>query len=273
MTEIDTGSSQPGNFVSVNGIKMYYEDHGEGPPIVLLHGGTGTASLNWEAYYPIFSQDFRVIAPDSRGHGRTNNPSGEWSYEVMADDIVEFIKELGLQKPYICGWSDGGQIGLDLAIRYPGLASAYIVGGVVKKNSEEKLQPFREIGFVGPGEINFNQYENALPEWVEILRAVHSHQGAEYWKELLTGISSLWMTPFNYTDDLAKILDPTLIIIGDRDQFIPVEEAVLMYRLIPNAELVVLPNADHSLSRTRVKEFSETALEFIKRQSTANLPQ
>ena len=162
---------------------------------------------------------------------------------------------------------------MDLAIRYPGLASAYIVGGVGKENSEENLQPFREIGFVGPGEIDFNQYENARPEWVEILRAVHSPQGAEYWKELLTGISSLWMTPFNYTDDLAKILDPTLIIIGDRDQFIPVEEAVLMYRLIPNAELVVLPNADHSLSRTRVKEFSETALEFIKRQSTANLPE
>lgn len=272
MTKIDTGPSQQGNFVLVNGIEMYYEDHGEGHPILLLHGGTGTASLNWEAYFPIFSQDFRVIAPDSRGHGRTNNPSGEWSYQLMADDIEALIKALDLQKPYICGWSDGGQIGLDLAIRYPGLASAYIVGGVSKDNPDENLQSLREIGFIGPGEVNINQFEKTEPEWAEILRVDHSTQGAEYWKELLTGISSLWMTPFNYTDDLGRILDPTLIIHGDRDQFSPLEEVLEVYRLIPNAELAVVPNADHSLSRTRVKEFSEITLDFIMKHTSSNLP-
>jgi pimeloyl-ACP methyl ester carboxylesterase len=268
MTKMESDNPKDGNLISVNDIEMYYEDHGAGPALLLLHGGTGS-SKGWEGYFDTFFEGYRIIAPDLRGHGRTNNPSGEWNYSIMADDIASFIKELDLQKPYICGWSDGGQIGLELAIRYPGLASAYIVGGVSKENPNENLQPLREIGFVGPGEVNINQYEIARPEWVKILRAIHSPQGAEYWKELLTGISRLWMTPFNYSnDDLAKIIESTLIIIGDRDHHIPVETAVALYRMIPNSDLAVLPNADHYITRTHVKEFSNLVLDFINRHSS-----
>jgi pimeloyl-ACP methyl ester carboxylesterase len=121
--------------------------------------------------------------------------------------------------------------------------------------------------------VNFNQFENAMPEFAELLRGIHSPQGAEYWKELLTGISKMWLTPLSYTnDDFINNLESTLIIIGDRDQLIPVEDAVIMYRLIPNAELAIVPNADHSLSLTKVKEFSDIALEFLRRHTTENLP-
>ena len=273
MTSIESDNLKDGNSISVNGIEMYYEDIGQGPPLLLLHGGTGNASINWEAYYPAFSKEFRVIAPDIRGHGRTNNPLGELSYKLMADDIAIFIKEIGLQKPNICGWSDGGQIGLELAVRYPGLASAYIVGGVSKDFSDEYIQSLREIGFEGPGDFNINLFKNAFPERVELLRSIHSSQGADYWKELLTVISTLWLTPLTFTDDdFINILESVLIIIGDRDQFTPVEDAVAMYRLIPKVDLAVIPNADHSLPRTNVKEFSDITLEFIKRHATANLP-
>ena len=272
MAEIDAGSSQHGNFTTVNGIEMYYEDHGVGKPLVMLHGGTGTASGNWESYFPVFSQEFRVIAPDCRGHGRTNNPSGEWSYRVMADDIAALITDLELHKPNICGWSDGGQIALELAMRYPGLASAYIAGAVWKDLSDSYLQSLRDWGFEGPGEVNFDQIERATPEYVEMLRESHSPQGEEYWKELLTGISTMWFTPLNYTDqDFRKISAAMLILIGDRDQFIPVEDAFTMYRLIPNAELAVVPNADHSFPRTSVDMFAGTVLEFLKRHNSGTL--
>jgi pimeloyl-ACP methyl ester carboxylesterase len=116
------------------------------------------------------------------------------------------------------------------------------------------------------------RFENAMPEFVELLRGIHSPQGAEYWKKLLTGISKMWLTPLRYTnDDFINILESTLIIIGDRDQFIPVEDAVAMYRLIPNAELAIVPNADHFLSQNKVKEFSNIALEFFGRHTTENL--
>ena len=176
MTKIDADPTEHGHFASVNGIEMDFVDHGEGDPLVMLHGGTGTALGHWSPYIPTLSQKFRVIAPDCRGHGRTNNPLGEWSYDLMADDIAALIMDLGLQEPSICGWSDGGQIALELAMRYPGLASAYIVGAVSKDFSDSYLQSLRDWGFEGPGEVNIDQIQRVTPEYVEVLREFHSHQ-------------------------------------------------------------------------------------------------
>lgn len=273
MTKLDADPTEHGHFATVNGIEMFFIDLGEGDPLVMLHGGTGTALSHWSPYLPTLSQRFRVIAPDCRGHGRTNNPPGEWSYGLMADDIAALIKDLGLQQPSICGWSDGGQIALELAMRYPGLASVYIAGAVSKDSSDSYLQMLQDWGFEGPGEVNLDQIQRATPEYIEMLREAHSPQGSEYWKELLTGISTMWLTPLNYTDeDFRKISATMLILIGDRDQFIAVEDAVAMYRLIPNAELAVVPDADHSLPRTRIDTFSDTVMEFLTRNSARTVP-
>ena len=267
MTEMEADNLNAGNFISVNGIEMYYEEHGAGPTLLLLHAGAGTSKV-WQDYFNTFSENYRVIAPDSRGHGRTNNPSGEWNYSIMADDIAALIKELDLHKPHICGWSDGGQIGLDLAIRYPDIASSYIIGGASKDNSEVDFEALKEKGYHGPGNVKFNQIENNAPDFVELLRSFHSSQGAEYWKELLIELSKLWwFTPFKYDDDaLSKIQVPVLFVIGDRD-FIPVETVVAMYRLVPNSDVAVVPNADHSIPRTQVKQFSSLVLDFIDRHT------
>ena len=146
------------------------------------------------------------------------------------------------------------------------LASAYIVGAVWKDFSDSYLQSIKDLGFESPGEVNFDQVQTTTPEWVEAMRELHSHQGSEYWKELLTGISTLWLTPMNYTDeDFRNISSTMLIIIGDRDQFIPVEDAVAIYRLIPNTELAIVPNADHSLSRTKIDIFTDVVVDFLNR--------
>src|SRR4026209_1320768 len=110
--------SLKGSYVKANGLNMYYEEYGSGEPLVLLHGGMRTGK-NFEHLIPAFSKHFRVIAPDSRGHGRTDNPSGEFSYRLMADDMAAFIDALKLNQPSICGWSDGGQIALELGMHYP----------------------------------------------------------------------------------------------------------------------------------------------------------
>ena len=102
-----------------NDIEMYYAVFGEGDPILLIHGGLGSANV-WEAQVAALSARYQVVVADSRGHGRSTRTSGQFlHYRNMADDYVALLDQLGIQKVALVGWSDGAIIGLDIAIRYP----------------------------------------------------------------------------------------------------------------------------------------------------------
>src|SRR5438876_4676807 len=95
-----------GQYVAANGIKLFYEERGSGHPLLLLHGGSSTHS-DWQSQLPAWAPHFRAIMPDNRGHGRTVNPGGALTYEVMAEDALALIEALELEKPIVCGWNDG----------------------------------------------------------------------------------------------------------------------------------------------------------------------
>jgi pimeloyl-ACP methyl ester carboxylesterase len=116
-----------GRSIDVNGAALYYEEHGEGAPLLLIHGGL-SSSAQWEPVVPELAGGFRVITPDSRGHGRSTNPPEELSYALIADDVAALIAALGLRGPVVGGWSDGGQVTLELGARHPEIAGALIVG-------------------------------------------------------------------------------------------------------------------------------------------------
>ena len=120
---------QTENFVIANGNKIYYESFGSGKSLIFLHGAMGTSQV-WKPYVPTLSNDFNMILPDVRGHGKTENPGKKIDLHLMADDIAALIDALKLDKPFLCGWSTGGDIGLDIAMRYPNCVSRLIVGGV-----------------------------------------------------------------------------------------------------------------------------------------------
>src|SRR2546425_8453815 len=103
------GSAPPGQYVQANGINIYYEQHGSGEPLLLLQGGVVSHSM-WEKHIPIFAQHYTVMAPDSRGHGRTTNPLDTMSYRLLARDTTAFIRALSLDRPLVCGYLDAGQI-------------------------------------------------------------------------------------------------------------------------------------------------------------------
>lgn len=111
-------------FVEANGIKIHYVEEGEGPPLLLIHGG-GLTAKSWQGLAKEASRYFRVIMPDSRGHGLTNNPQGTFSYDLMTEDMAAFVKALKLEKPLVVGYSDGGMVVLKLTSRYPDLARCY----------------------------------------------------------------------------------------------------------------------------------------------------
>jgi pimeloyl-ACP methyl ester carboxylesterase len=267
---LETSPTLPGQTLPVNGLELYYEEAGAGAPLLMLHGGTATGR-SWYPYLPALQPHFRVILPDSRGHGRTNNPAGVLSYRRMADDIAALVQALGLTRPFIFGYSDGGQIALELGLRYPDLAGALILGGATYHFSPAYYAAVNAFPFIHQGAVDLDGLVRGAPEWAAELQADHGRpDDPDHWKTLLQQIVPLWLAPLDYTlADLSAITAPTLLLVGDRDEGVPVEQAVEMYRAIPHAALAVLPNADHGsagwLPTGPNPLFTASVLSFLQR--------
>ncbi len=257
--------------IIANGINTFYLEQGEGYPIILLHGGLSTAKINWGNLIPKLSKNFHIIAPDYRGHGKTDNPTGKLSYKLIADDIAELITVLNLEKPLICGQSDGGQIALELALNYPELIKAIVVSGVLIKISESYIKSLNEIGFLNPGVVNFEIFENFFKEYIPVLQEAYSPvYGLDYWKKFMVEISKVWLSHEEFLGEKIKnITLPVLIVHADHDD-IPVEEAVEIYRLIPYSELAIAPNSDHMLPTNNSELYYALISNFLRRYGTIN---
>lgn len=273
MHQPTTVDHPPGFYMPANGLDIYYEEYGQGgseQSLILLHGGTATLQ-SWQEHIPAFAAHFRVIALDSRGHGKTNNPAGELSYRMMADDVAAFVRALDLHKPLVFGYSDGGQIALELGIRYPDLTQGLVLGGTCYRFSAQYFAALKGFGVDKPGSVpfDFERMQSEQPEWVQYLQAEHTRADQpDNWKIVMEQIAKLWWNVQDYgLADLKKITTPTLILVGDRDEGVAVEQAVEMYRGIANAELAILPNASHG-------DLNETAdrlvVEFLKRHTGGN---
>lgn len=232
--------------VQVNGMTMRYQVSGAGEPLILLHGGTATLE-SWGMHLPAFVQHFTVYALDSRAHGQSDNPSGTLSYAQMADDVAAFITAMGLERPMVMGYSDGGQIAMALGMNHPTLARALVISGAFYKMTPKYFEGMHEIGFPSPGEVDFERFERENGEWIEYLKKDHVREGElDYWKTLMRQISLLWSTPIAYTAaEVARIEVPALVAVGDRDESADMEQEVELYRMLPKGELLVFPNANH----------------------------
>jgi pimeloyl-ACP methyl ester carboxylesterase len=234
-----TITTPQGAYVRANGLNIYYEQHGSGEQLLLLHGGTGTCRW-WDAHIAFLAEYFQVFALDSRGHGKTDNPTGTFSYRAMGDDVAAFIQELHLQQPLLVGFSDGAQIALEIGIRYPTLVRALILTGVYSRLTESGMHSMYAFGVEGPNKVNYERMERDLPGLVQFWQAQHAVYGHDSWRTLLDQISEMWYSPLGYVEaDLQGVTAPTLIALGDRDGFSPVEEALYnpqCWTLLPRDE-------------------------------------
>ena len=256
-----------GAYAQVNGLHMYYETYGEGIPVILLHGGLETCQM-WAPVIPSFSQHYQVITPDSRAHGRTDNPSGQFSYPLEAEDIAQLIGALDLQRPFVAGYSDSGQTALHMAMNFPGLVRGYLIGGIFQSITKEWLDMMQgPLGFDGPGKVDFERIAQTNAGIIPVLQERHDRfHGPGYWKTMLEQVSKCWMSPPHYTlVDFAKISDPTLFWCGDRDVFCPPEHSLQMYRMVDKAELAIISNADHFTMAGQFKIATMVLLNFMQR--------
>ena len=266
MAPVNPTVRQHGQTIETNGVNIYYESHGQGEPLVLLHGGSLTGDM-WQPYLAGFAERYRVITPDLPGHGRSSNPADTMSYQHLADDIVAFIHALDLRKPLIAGFSDGGQVALEIGMRHPTLPQSIALGGVWFKYSEVYRAWVRDaLGDEASPEVDTARLALNHPDWVAWLEQLYGPDG---WKPLLVQLKPMWTRPLNYTaKDFAEVVAPTLVLIGDRDELVPVEEATDMYRQLGHAELAVVPNSNHgAFFSEKVTIFQSLILDFLMRHS------
>jgi pimeloyl-ACP methyl ester carboxylesterase len=261
-------SSSSGRMVEVNGAALYYEEHGSGHPLVLIHGGLGTSAM-WEPLLTHLIGDFRVITPDSRGHGRSTNPAGKLSYSLLADDITALIDSLELEKPVVGGWSDGGQIALELGVRHPKAASGLLVGAAYPDFKTTGLREVhrQELAVGDDGVPDLAGVEETLGDFAELVKSWHLG-GEQQWHDLVHQTVPMWLDyPGLSPDELRTVTTPTLVLIGDRDESFSLDLMVQLFRSLPNAELAVCPQANHigPLIPERAEVFASLIRDFVNR--------
>jgi len=236
----------------VNDIRMYYEIHGDGPPLILLHGGLGSAG-SWENQIPDLSKQYKVIAVDSRGHGRSTFSEQQIGYALMASDVLALMDYLGVKKAHILGWSDGAIIGLNLAIKHPDRLNKLIAYGAN----------------YNPSGLRADVGENKkIKEYLE--KAAKNYQTLSpdpaQWDAFQKNIGQMWESEPNFTaEQLRGITVPTLILDGDNDEAISTEHTKELAGLIPRAELILIAGTGHFAPSEKREEFNRIALEFLAR--------
>ena len=251
-------------YAKVNDLDIYYELHGpEGAePLFLFNGAFGVIGpdSDWSYQLPRFAQDYRVVAFEHRGHGRTNNPAGKFTgYDVLADDAVGLLQHLNIEKTSMVGFSDGGITLLELARRHPQMIKNMVIIGVNYYNDETCLAAMETLT---PENI-----EKSYPAWANQLEEQHGHQGRGYWKELAGGLRKMWLEYPNYSQEhLSQITVPTLVMTGQHDHFGSVAQTLDIHRSIKNSELCIVPGASHPVLIQRPEITTLIILDYLARQ-------
>jgi len=244
-TSVKTG------YAPVNGLKLYYEIHGTGEPLILLHGGVGATEM-FNPILPLLSNTRRVIAVDLQAHGRTADIDRPLSMEAMAGDIAALIKHLGIEKADVMGYSLGGGVALRTAIQHPGAVRKLVVVSTAFKRDGWYPEIVAGMAQMGPGAAEpmkrtpmYQMYARIAPK-------------PEDWPVLLTKLGELLRKDYDWSKDVAAIQAPTLLVFGDADA-VRTEHAVQFFELLgggkkdggwdgsgmSNARLAILPGLTH----------------------------
>ncbi len=234
-----------GRYADIRGFKMYYEIYGKGEPLLLIHGNSGSGN-NFSGQIPYFSQHYTVIVADSRAHGKSVDPTDSLSYQMMADDFNALLDHLKLKSCNIIGWSDGGNIGLLLAIHYPDKVKKLAVTGA-NIWVDERAYPADIIGLPA---IVIDSLKRLSPT-PEI-------------KNSLKVWSLIDKEPGITIEQLNKIKSATLVIAGDHDVILP-KHTLTIAENIPQSNLWILPNSGHSTLINYKDLFNKTVIGFFRK--------
>jgi len=255
---IRTSLGRSGKYVEVGGVKTYYESYGKGEPLLLLHGGLSTLET-FRYQVGALAKHYEVILPERCGHGHTADSDGPYNYDQMAEDTVVFMDALGIRKASMIGYSDGANLVIPLALKWPERLNKFIsIGGNFHHTGcleefQEELQKIPD-GSVGEEGID-RSYENYSPD------------GAQHFATVFTKVKNLWLNEPTYeADDLKKITAPTLVMAGEND-CISHQHTLEFYETLPNSQLSIIPEATHSVMKEAPEKVNGIILDFLKGDS------
>jgi pimeloyl-ACP methyl ester carboxylesterase len=252
-----TNKNAKGGYASVNGLKMYYEIHGAGEPLILLHGGVGASEM-FDPILPMLAENRQVVAVHLQAHGRTADIDRPLNFELMADDIAALMKHLGIERADIMGYSLGGGVALQTAIRYPDVVRKLVFIST----------PFKRDGFYPEVLENMAQMGPEAAKFMKQSPLSQLYPDAD-WATLFTKLGDLLRQNYDWSKDVAAIKSPVMIVFADADA-ISTAHIMEFFGLFgggkhdagldgsgrPNAQLAILPGVTHYniLSSTTVAD-------------------
>jgi pimeloyl-ACP methyl ester carboxylesterase len=233
-------------YADVNGLKLYYEVYGLGKPIVLLHGSHMTIPLTWSHVIPLMAKDRKVIVTEMQGHGRTRDIARELSYEGMADDVSSLLKHLKIDSADILGWSMGGGVAFQFAVRHPEQLRRLVVVSA----------PYAHDGWWPETEDSFATFNADMFKGTPIQKQYDSlgNDPARF-PEFVKKVISIDLKPYDWSKEVKAIKAPIFMTIGDADG-VRYEHALELYRAkgggkqgefhgLPKSRLAILPGTTH----------------------------
>ncbi len=224
-------------------IQLHYIDQGQGQPLILLHGN-GESCEYFEHQIPCFSEDYRVIAIDTRGHGQSPRGESPFTIKQFAEDLRSFMDEKGMEKAILLGFSDGGNIALTFALKYPDRVEKMVVDGANLFPSGVK--PL----YQWPIEIGYR---------IAKLFAKKSEKAKQNAEMLGLMVNEPHIEP----SELASLMIPVLVVAGNKDM-IKESHTRLIYKSLPNAQLTIL-EGDHFVANKNPDAFNQVVSEFLRK--------
>lgn len=241
-----------GSYADINGLKMYYEIHGTGKPLIMIHGGAGATEIFGGVLTPLLSKSHKVIAVDLQAHGRTADIDRPLSYEMMGDDIADLIKHLLLEKADVMGYSLGGGVALRTAIQHPEVVRKLVlVSATYKRNG---WYP-EVLATMGQSNAESSEQMKQTPMYKMYAKIAPRPQD---WPVLFTKLGDLLRKDYDLSKQVAALKMPVMIAIGDADSVRP-SHAVEFFELLgggkvdadwdgskmSDARLIILPGTTH----------------------------
>ena len=254
-------------FVNIKQIKVYYEVHGEGDTILLLHHGFGSTKM-WKDIYPsLVENGYRVIMYDRRGYGRSEKGTGFGELYVSDRFCLESVEELAMLRKilnfdsfHIIGQCEGGVIGIEYAVKYPNQIKTIVISST---------QCFSKVPMVELNKSAFPKvFRDLEPEVKEKLISWHGEEHVEsFYNQFRQYGGAYGKGFFDLRNLLAFVKCPALVLYPDRSILFDVEQAVEFYRSLPQGELAILPRCGHNTYEEQPEEYIRSVLNFLRRHN------